>query len=124
MARLFAGTPFDIPPTCDRCQRPEQECECPDLPPAKKLIPPEQQTATVTVEKRKKGKVVTVVKQLAAAGNDLPALCTVLKNDCGAGGTVAGDTIEIQGQHAQRISEKLNSLGYNVKIANPAVKKA
>ncbi len=29
VTRLFAGTPWDRPPTCDRCGKPESECACP-----------------------------------------------------------------------------------------------
>jgi len=111
--RLFEGTPFDIPPKCERCGKLEEECDCPPPPPQYK--PPEKQTARLAVEKRKKGKVVTVVRGLPAADNDLPALLTELKNTCGAGGTVDGDTVEIQGAHVERIHKALSAKGYRVK---------
>ena len=38
----------------------------------KKRVPPAKQTATLAVEKRKQGQVVTVVRGLAAADNDQP----------------------------------------------------
>ena len=85
--RLFEGTPFDRPPRCDRCGELESACVCPPQPPPR--IPPQQQTARLSVEKRKKGKVVTVVRGLPAEGNDLPALLTQLKTACGAGGTLS-----------------------------------
>jgi translation initiation factor 1 len=111
--RLFAGTPFDRPPTCDRCGRVEAECKCPPLPPA--YVPPEQQIARLAVEKRRKGKVVTVIRGLPAAGNDLPALLTRLKTQCGAGGTIDGDNLEIQGEHIDRIRLLLTEIGYRVR---------
>ena len=40
-----------------------------------------------------------------------------LKQVCGSGGTVKGDTIEIQGEHREKIAEALRSMGYQVKIA-------
>lgn len=114
--RLFAGTPFDIPPKCDRCGKLEEECRCPPAPPpAAPRIPPEKQTARLSIEKRKKGKVVTVVRGLPAVGNDLPGLLTTLKNRCGAGGTIEGDECEIQGEHLERIRLVLSELGYKVK---------
>jgi translation initiation factor 1 len=76
---------------------------------------PEKQTARLALEKRKKGKVVTVIRGLSAAGNDLPALLTLLKNKCGAGGTVEGDEVEIQGEHLNRVREILLELKYKVK---------
>jgi translation initiation factor 1 len=113
LARLFEGTQFDIPPKCDRCGKLEAECECPALP--KTWMAPEKQTARLSIEKRKKGKVVTVVRGLSAEGNDLPALLTLLKNKCGAGGTVEGDEVEIQGEHLERVREILLGLKYKVK---------
>lgn len=114
--RLFAGTPFDIPPTCDRCGVLEADCKCPPLskPPATRT-PPERQTAKLAVEKRKKGKVVTVVRGLPAAENDLPDVLTRLKNACGAGGAVKDDELEIQGAHLDRAAEVLRGIGYRVK---------
>ena len=81
----------------------------------KKLVPPEKQTATLAVEKRRKGKVVTVVRGLAAADNDQPALLSRLKSACGAGGTLDGDVLEIQGEHLEHLRTLLSGLGYKVR---------
>ncbi len=113
MVRLFEGTQWDRPPRCDRCGEREEACSCPPLP--RQLTPPEKQTARLAVEKRKKGKVVTVVQGLPAEENDLPALLGQLKTACGAGGTVKDDTLEIQGDHLQRVRELLLRLRYRVR---------
>ncbi len=115
MTRLFAGTPFDRPPVCDRCGQLESVCACAPLPVAKNVIPPAKQTARLTIEKRKKGKVVTVISGLAGEGDDLPALLKRLKNQCGAGGTLEGDTLEIQGDHLERLRTLLGEIGFKVK---------
>lgn len=113
--RLFEGTPFDRPPTCERCGALEADCTCPPLPPPPaSRIPPEKQTARVAVEKRKKGKIVTVVRGLPAAGNDLPELLRNLQAVCGAGGTIKDETLEVQGDHTARIREALAKLGYRI----------
>ncbi|MFO0817707.1 MAG: translation initiation factor [Pirellulales bacterium] len=113
--RLFEGTPWDRPPLCDRCGELESACKCPPLPePQAPRKPPEKQRARVQVEKRAKGKLVTVVRGLAAEDNDLPALLTQLKSACGAGGTVKDDTIEVQGDHRNRINDLLAQIGYRV----------
>ena len=109
MTRLFAGTPWDRPPRCERCGALETDCQCP--PPK---IPPNQQTARISLEKRKKGKQVTVIRGLSATGNDLPGLLTELKTACGAGGTLNDDTLEIQGDHRERVDELLRASGYKV----------
>jgi translation initiation factor 1 len=110
---LFAGTPFDLPPRCERCEKLESECNCPPLPP--RYLPPGKQTAKLRVEKRPRGKSVTVLTGLAADANDLPALLTQLKNACGAGGALKADTLEIQGDHLARLRAELEKLGYRVK---------
>ncbi|MDX1966044.1 MAG: translation initiation factor [Planctomycetaceae bacterium] len=115
MSRLFAGTPFDRPPTCERCSKPLAECGCPPPPVEKSLTPPGKQTAALRTEKRAKGKLVTVVRGLAAADNDLPALLARLKSACGAGGTIDGDVIEIQGDHLTRLKTLLGEAGYRVR---------
>jgi translation initiation factor 1 len=83
--------------------------------PSRALVPPNQQTARLSVERRKKGKLVTLVRGLAAEANDLPALLTRLKNDCGAGGTLDGATLELQGDQLARLRGLLSALGYRVR---------
>lgn len=118
--RLFEGTEFDVPPRCDRCNELEADCQCEPIPEPK--LPPSEQKAVVSSEKRKRGKMVTVVRGLAAHETDLAELTTDLKNHCGAGGTVKPDerdetkqVIEIQGDQASRVAARLTELGYNVK---------
>ena len=112
---LFAGTQWDRPPVCERCEKPEAECSCPPVTAPATSIPPNKQTAKLTVEKRKKGKVVTVVRGLAAEANDLPALLARLKNSCGAGGTLDGESLEVQGDHLERLRTLLGEIGYKVR---------
>ena len=111
--RLFEGTEWDRPPRCERCGELESDCRCPPPPPAR--VAAEKQTARLSMERRRKGKMVTVIRGLSAKDNDLAQLCTQLKNTCGAGGTVDGDEIEIQGEQLDRVREALLRLGYKVK---------
>lgn len=112
--RLFEGTAWDTgPPKCERCGRLEAECTCPPPPPARKE--PGRQTAKIQLERRKAGREVTVVRGLAATDNDLAALLVQLKNACGAGGTIKEDTLEVQGNHVERIKAALSTMGYRVK---------
>lgn len=111
--RLFEGTPFDRPPRCERCDQLEDDCTCSPEPAPR--IPPQQQTARLSIEKRKKGKTVTVIRGLPSDGNDLSGLLTQLKSLCGAGGTVKDEAVEIQGNHLDRIHDELSKIGYRVK---------
>lgn len=112
--RLFEGTPWDRPPHCERCDKPETECTCPPVVEEVVRKPPQKQTARLAVERRGKGKVVTVVRGLAAADNDLPSLLKQIKNTCGTGGKVDGDELEIQGDQLERLREILKQIGYRV----------
>jgi len=111
--RLFEGTEFDRPPACDRCGKPEEVCECP--PEATPKIYPGKQTARLAVEKRRKGKTVTVVRGLPAEGNDLPDLLKQLKSACGAGGTLKDGKLEIQGNNLDHVRDKLKKIGYRTR---------
>jgi translation initiation factor 1 len=73
--RLFAGTKYDQPPKCDRCGKLEAECIC--SPPATCGLSPASQIARLTLEKRKKGKIVTVIRGLRVDGNDLSVVTQV-----------------------------------------------
>lgn len=111
--RLFEGTEFDRPPRCEQCGELEEVCQCPPEPTPK--LDPAGQTAKLAVEKRRKGKTVTVVRGLPAEGNDLPALLRKLKSACGAGGTIKDDELEIQGSNLDRVREELQKLGFRTR---------
>jgi translation initiation factor 1 len=61
------------------------------------------------------GKVVTVIRGLPA--RDLEARAAELKRLCGAGGAVKDGTVEVQGDHRERIAARLRGLGYTAKLA-------
>jgi translation initiation factor 1 len=61
------------------------------------------------------GKGVSVISGLPLAGAELEALATRLKKLCGAGGAVKDGTIEIQGDHRDRLVSELQRLGFETK---------
>jgi translation initiation factor 1 len=63
------------------------------------------------------GKVVTVIRGLPGQGGTLATLARDLKGLCGAGGTVKDGAVEIQGDHRERLAERLRAQGYTVKLA-------
>ncbi len=65
--------------------------------------------------KGRKGKSVTVVSGLQHNPDVIESIAKTLKQFCGAGGTVKGKEIEIQGDQRDRITEKLRSMNYNIK---------
>jgi translation initiation factor 1 len=61
------------------------------------------------------GKLVTVIRGLPA--KDVEERAAELKRLCGAGGAVKDGAVEIQGDHRERIAERLRGLGYTAKLA-------
>jgi len=60
---------------------------------------------------------VTVIHGLPERGAALDARASELRRLCGAGGTVKDGAVEIQGDHRERVAERLRALGYAVKLA-------
>jgi translation initiation factor 1 len=81
-------------------------------------LPPEQQDLRIqTSRKGRGGKTVTVISGLQHSPETLNSLCKKLKSQCGSGGTVKDDTIEIQGDHRPKLLEVLLELGYRAKLS-------
>ena len=65
--------------------------------------------------KGRKGKIVTLVTGFQHNPQTMQEIAKILKEFCGAGGTVKGSTIEIQGDQKAKISKKMKDLNYQVK---------
>jgi translation initiation factor 1 len=81
-------------------------------------LPPNQQNVRVQPTRAgRKGKTVTIITGFQTKPENLAALLKQLKTQCGAGGTLKENEIEIQGDHKQKILEILIKLGYKAKIS-------
>lgn len=79
---------------------------------------PKDGPARVRLERQGRGgKVVTVVENLPGHPARIEEIGKTLKSRCGAGGTVKGRLVEIQGDHRDRVVEVLVSLGIAAKRA-------
>jgi translation initiation factor 1 len=85
--------------------------------PVQELPPNQQQIRVQASRKGRKGKTVTVISGFQAKPETLTSLLKQLKAQCGAGGTLKDNEIEIQGDHAQKIVQLLNQLGYKAKVS-------
>jgi translation initiation factor 1 len=88
-------------------------------PPAKRPIVP-RGDGIVRVRREtggRGGKTVTTIYGVALPASALEELAGALKRQCGTGGTVKDGTIEIQGDHRERIVAALEQRGYAVKLA-------
>src|SRR5262245_34820509 len=74
--------------------------------------PPAGGRVRVRLERQGRGgKVVSVVEDLPGHPERIAEIARTLKTRCGAGGTVEGRTVEIQGDHRDRIVAALAALG-------------
>ncbi len=85
-------------------------------------LPPQQQNIRVQATRSgRKGKTVTVISGFQCSTETLTQLLKLLKNQCGSGGAIKENTLEIQGDHRQKIVEILSVLGYKVKISGGSI---
>lgn len=81
-------------------------------------LPPQQQNIRIQATRSgRKGKTVTVITGLQHNKENLAKLLKTLKAQCGSGGTIKDDTLEIQGEHKQKLLDILIKLGYKAKIS-------
>jgi translation initiation factor 1 len=99
---------------CSGCGWPARDCRC-STTGADAPIPP-RVVAKLRVEKAGRGgKTVTVVYDLPRNAAFLKGLCADLKRACGTGGTAGDDTVELQGDHRDRLRDVLRKRGFVVK---------
>lgn len=78
-------------------------------------LPPEKQNVQVKLERRAKGKEVTLLAGFVLSDADRKALAAALRKACGAGGSDGREGIEVQGDHREKMAEYLRRLGWRVK---------
>ncbi|MFV8816614.1 translation initiation factor Sui1 [Haliea sp. E17] len=99
---------------CPGCHAPVAQCQCRNQAAAA------AGDGIVRLHRESKGrggKVVTIVRGLPLAGEELKAMAKTLKQKCGVGGAIKDGAIEIQGDQREVIKSELEKSGYTVKIA-------
>ena len=100
---------------CPGCGWPVKDCKCSSKRSADESIPG-RVVAKLRMEKKGRGgKTVTVVYDLPDNTTFLKELAGELKRACGTGGSVADNTVEIQGDQRERVREVLLKKGWSVK---------
>ena len=100
---------------CPGCGRPVAQCVC-----RAGSAAPASRDGIVRVGRETKGRAgkgVTVVMGLGLDEAALMQLAKQLKTACGSGGTVKDGTIEVQGDHRDRIVAELEKAGWKAKRA-------
>jgi translation initiation factor 1 len=90
---------------CPRCGLPDAACVCDE-------IAKTQQNIEVKTDKRRFGKIITLVTGFDK-DVDIKAIAKTLKAKRACGGTVKNGIIELQGNHIGQITPILESLGFN-----------
>ena len=99
---------------CPKCGWPQRSCMC-SRPNDQEPVPA-RLVAKLRIEKKGRGgKTVTVVYDLPRNDAFLKDLGQRLKRECGTGGAVSENTIELQGEMRERVRGILQRLGYTVK---------
>jgi translation initiation factor 1 len=94
---------------CDVCGLPKEICVCEE-------IAREQQEIQIYTVARRYGKMVTVVDGINTGDIDVGSLCSQLKGACACGGTAKNGTIELQGDHKQKVKQVLEKMGFNAEF--------
>ena len=95
---------------CSKCGLPKEICVCEE-------IAREQQRITIEVDKRRYGKMMTIVDGINPHDLDLDSLISNLKSICACGGTIKEGKIELQGDHRTKVKAALEKMGFVVEVS-------
>ena len=90
---------------CPKCGLPQQACVC-------ERIVKSAQRIHVTTDKKKYGKIVTIVSGFEK-GIDIKQIARALKNELACGGTFKENVVELQGDHRKKVRQILVNLGFS-----------
>lgn len=90
---------------CPKCGLPKQACVC-------EKIAKSSQKITVTTDRKRYGKIVTVVGGFDNSV-DMKDVAKKLKNKLACGGTYKEGVIELQGDHTKKIKSVLEDIGFD-----------
>lgn len=93
---------------CPKCGLPEPACVC-------EQITKSAQRIRVSTDKKRYGKVVTVVTGFDNS-IDIKKIAKTLKNELACGGTSKDGVIELQGEHTKRVRDILIKEGFDPEL--------
>ncbi len=75
------------------------------------------QKVRLHLERKRGGKIQTIIKGLSESHDTLKELTRELKKRCATGGTIKNTQIVIQGNQRELVKSLLSEKGYNVKLS-------
>jgi translation initiation factor 1 len=90
---------------CPKCGLPKDICAC-------EIIAKEQTKITIKLEKKRFGKLMTMISGIDTKQIDLKEIAKKMKSELACGGTVKNNTIELQGDHTKKAKEILIRFGF------------
>lgn len=77
-------------------------------------LPPDKQQLRLKLDKKNRnGKEVCLISGFVGSDDDCSALCKILKQKCGVGGSAKNKEIIIQGNRKEHVLSVLHELGYS-----------
>ncbi len=91
---------------CKVCGLPKELCIC-------ETIAKEKQKIRISIEKKRYGKIITMVKGLNENNIDIKSLLKKMKSKLACGGTYKNGVIELQGNHKEMVKKILEEEGFS-----------
>jgi len=91
---------------CSKCGLPTDLCVC-------ETISKEEQRVTIRKDRKRYGKIVTIIEGMDANSINVKELAKKLKNKFACGGTHKEGIIELQGNHMEKVKAELIKMGFN-----------
>jgi len=89
---------------CPKCGLPKELCTC-------EVLVKEKEKIQIFTEAKRYGKVITIIKGISKDVNT-KAILKELKHKLACGGTVKDSTLELQGNHKEKLKPLLIKMGF------------
>lgn len=101
---------------CPRCNNPTTNCSCKQ----QKLSGRDDGDGIIRIRRETKGRKgagVTIIDGLTLENDELKQLVKKIKQTCSSGGAIKDGSVEVQGEHREKIKALLEKAGYTVKLS-------
>lgn len=100
---------------CPQCNNPTTNCNC-----KQKKLALDSSDGIIRIRRETKGRKgagVTIIDGLVMENDELKQLVKKIKKTCSSGGAIKDGSVEVQGEHREKVKALLEKQGYTVKLA-------